>query len=152
MMAALYSGTADEWCHLDTSVPLQSSLEVDFIIGSFEERMNKEGSQECLKSHKFTVNGKIMNIEVFPNGYDESTRGFVSVYLSSSDDKPDVEVSGTFSMGKTKSKFIKGVINPDRSPGLYRFASHDKCKLELKNGVFELKVKVCKATVASKDD
>jgi len=141
MMATLHSGTTDELCHLGigTTVLLQSSLEVEFNIDRFEEHMNNMGIEEFLRSHKFTVNGKAMWIDVFPNGIDDE--GFVGVFLVS-DNKPDVEVSGTFSMGKTKSKFIKGVINPDRSPGLYRFASHDKCKLELKNGVFELKVTV----------
>jgi len=141
-MAALYSGTADEWCHLDTSVPLQSSLEVDFNIGSFEERMNKEGSQECLQSHKFTANGKIMNIDVFPNGHDESTRGFVSVFLCSSDDKPDAEVSCRISSGTVEFEFINQEINSDADYGFSTFVSHANCKLMLKNGVFELKVKV----------
>jgi len=140
-MAALYSGTADEWCHLDTSVPLQSSLEVDFNIGCFEERMNKEGRQECLKSHKFTANGKTMNIIVWPNGSGEDTKGFVGVYLAS-DDMPDVEVSCIFSMGTIELKFSRMMIKPGWGKGFPKFASHDKCRLELKNGVFELKVKV----------
>jgi len=138
-MAALCSGTADEVCHLGTTVLLQSALEVEFNIDKFEEHMNKKGSQECLKSHKFTVSGKTMNIVVFPNGSGESTKGFVDVFLAS-DDKPDVEVSCTFSMGKTKSKFSNQRINPDR--GFSRFTSHEKGKLELKNGVFELQVKI----------
>jgi len=138
-MAALYSGTADEWCHLGTTVPLQSSLEVDFNIDNFEEHMNKEGSDECLKSHKFIVNGKTMNIDVYPNDTDESTKGFVGVFLAS-DDKPDVEVSCIASMGTTERKFSNIMLNQNwRFP---KFASHDKCRLELKNGVFELKVKV----------
>jgi len=150
MMATLHSGTADKLCPsgIGTTVLLQSSLEVEFNIDRFEEHMNKMGIKEFLKSHKFTVNGKTMSIHVFPNSLDNifhhldlDDEKFVGVFLTS-DNKPDVEVSGTFSMGKTKSKFIKGVINPDRSPGLSRFASHDKCKLELKNGVFELKVTV----------
>jgi len=141
-MAALYSGTADEWCHLGTTVPLQSSLEVDFNIDNFEEHMNKTGSQECLKSHKFTVNGKTMNIDVRPNYSSESHKGFVGVFLAS-DDKPDIEVSCTFSMGTIEAKFNNAKLNPDNPDwGFTKFATHEKCKLELKNGVFELKVKV----------
>jgi len=264
MMAALYSGTADEWCYLGTSVPFQSSLEVDFYIDSFEEHMNKKGSRECLQSHKFTVNGKTMNIDVWPNGSDESTTGVVSVFLttepnfvcpecgqkygkneeqynnhirqqhkfpckyrplkfpyvngleehlnsehskhiydtaeansvgflcsicnrkfqrigpyvkhtkrdhnipciecdmsftsdpsleehmatvhsinSPTSNKPDVEVSYIVSMGTIEFEVSNTMINPDQPDwGFPRFVSHDKCKFELKNGVFQLKVKV----------
>jgi len=152
-MAALYSGTADEWCHLGTTVPLQS-LEVDFIIDSFEEHMSKnikKGTQECLKSHKFTVNGKTMHINVWPNGSLESSKGFVGVFLAS-DDKTDaeVEVSCIFSMGTIQSKFSNQTMN-SKNPGwgFSRFASQDKCKLELKNGVFDLKVKVTAKDIKS---
>jgi len=140
MMATLHSGTAEELCHLGTTVLLQSSLEVEFNIDKFEEHMNKMGNKERVKSHKFTVNGKTMILKVFPNGSDESTKGYVDVLLAS-DNKPDVEVSCTFSVGKIKVKFINQKINPNY--GFSRFASHDKCsRLGLKNGVFELKVKV----------
>jgi len=107
--------------------------------------MNKEGRQECLKSHKFTANGKTMNIVVWPNGSGENTKGFVGVFLAS-DDMPDVEVSCIFSMGTIKSKFSSTIpstqIPHKPNWGFPKFASHDKCRLELKNGVFELKVKV----------
>jgi len=147
-MAALYSGTADEWCHLGTTTS-QSSLEVDFNIGSFEEHMNKEGSQECLKSHQFIVNGKTFNIEVWPNGgEDGDDQGFVSIFLCS-DDESDVEVSCTFAAGSIVEMFNCQMIDSDRGLGFGRFIPHEKCKLELKNGVFELKVNV---TVKEKND
>jgi len=139
-MAALCSGTADEVYHLGSTVLLQSSVEVEFNIGRFEEHMNNKGSQKCLKSHNFTVNGKTMNICVWPTGSPEKTNeGYVDVFLAG-DDKPDVEVSGAFSIGKTKLKVSDHLLNPDW--GFINFISHEKCKLELKNGVFELKVKV----------
>jgi len=151
MMATLHSGTADKLCHLGTTVLLQSSLEVAFNIDMFEDLMNKMGNKERLKSHKFTVNGKTMNIDVFPNGSHESTKGYVGVFLAS-DNKPEDEVSCTFSVGKTKAKFINQMINPNTNWGFRRFASHEKCKLGLKNGVFELKVKVTvNGKIISKD-
>ena len=143
-MAALYSGTADEWCHLGNAAPLKSSLEVDFNIDSFEEHMNKEGDLECLKSHEFTVNGKTMNIDVWPNGSIEESRGFVSIFLCS-DNKPDVEVSCIFRVGTIQLEFGFRRINPDPDKpdwGYKKFMSHDKCKLELKNGMLQLKVKL----------
>jgi len=140
-MAVLYSGTADEGVSsfFGTTVLLQSSLEVDFNIDNFEEHMNKKGRQERLKAHKFTVNGKTMNIKVCPNGNDESSKGFVGVFLASYD-KPDLEVSCTFSTGTIEKKFSNKLINPDRARGFSRLASHDE--LELKDGAFELNVKV----------
>jgi len=136
-MPPLYTGSADEWSYLSSNTA-KSSLNMEFIIDNFEERMKKP---EILQSHQFTVKDSLWHIEVNPESLKKENKGNVGVFLAN-DNEEEFTVSCEFKIGKTVRKYKRHKVAAKSDWGYRAFFTHEKCKEELKNGKLEVKVEI----------
>ena len=123
-MPPLYSGTADEWCYFSTDTS-GSATNVEFIIDKFESQMKKD---TVFKSHKFTVNDGLWQVQVQPDCKNRGFKGYVGVFILNGN-KEDHTVEYTFEIGDNNYK-IEG--NQKFGAGLVlgcpNLLSHKACK------------------------
>jgi len=137
-MPPLYTGSADEWSYLSSNTT-KSSLNMEFIIDNFEERMKKT---KLLKSHQFSVKDSLWHVEVQTDSVEESPcNGSVGFFLVNDNDE-ELTVSFKFNIGKLVGKVNRQKVAAKSDWGLKAMLTHKKCKEQLKDGKLEVKLEI----------
>jgi len=113
-----------------------ASLTIKDIVKVIE---SSEPGQNC-ETDEFMVEETPMSLVVFPNGYGEAHRGWVSVGIKNRS-QVDVEVKAEFTAEETRRR-KKNIIKAGRLTGKDHFLAHDYIKEHYMEKDFVVEVKV----------
>jgi len=138
-MPPIYSGSADEWCYIDTD-DTGSSKSVEIIIGNFENHMKKD-VDIAVKSHQFKVKDFLWHIEVKPAPKDEDVKGYVGIFLYN-DNQKDLDVKLKAEIGGKECYEFDKKIEAKCNWGFPKIFTHKKCKDLLIDGKLKINLEM----------
>jgi len=120
----------------------KTEVSATLIIKDFLEELARP-SGEFLESHDFMVKETPIRMRVYPNGYNEACRGYVSVGLANMGNG-SVKVKYQFSTDIKTSVMVEHTlaVNGQRSTGVSDFLTHAECQEFFKERDFVLKIQV----------
>jgi len=119
----------------------KTEVQATLVIKGFAEELAMKPGEHFV-SDEFLVKEAPMRLRVYPNGFNEESKGFVSAYLRSRNSRTTFPLKYRFVTDVKTTEMVEGHVSATNIDRIDRFLSHAECREHYKQRDFVLKVEV----------